>query len=268
MSLQNHVAVTSQTLIQITDTHLMADPAATFVGTLPEQSFHAIMEDIQQRYPDAKTLIHTGDLAQEAQATTYARYLAYMHDTPYQCFQVPGNHDDLSIFPFQQALPHPTVIDLNPWTVILLSSAVTGRVDGFLQQEQLHLLDQQLAKLKERFVVLACHHHPIDMRSQWIDQHKLQNTTALMQILQRYTNVRVVLCGHVHQDSLNVWNNISFFSTPSTCVQFKPQQHEFGFDQIAPGYRSLCLNSDGTFTTQIHRLEHMHPTIDPTICGY
>ena len=266
----NHVAQQkSQTLIQITDTHLLADPEATFLGISPEHLFHAIMQDVQQHHPEAQTVIHTGDLAQEAQSVTYQRYLSYMHThTPYTCFQVPGNHDDLALFPFEQALPQPTLIDLDPWVVILLNSTVSGRIDGFIQNEQLQLLDQHLSQLKDKFVILACHHHPIDMRSHWIDQHKLKNTIELMQILQRHQNIRLVLCGHVHQDSVNVWNNISFFSTPSTCVQFKPLQQEFSLDQIAPGYRSLCLNTDGTFTTQVHRLKHMPATIDQTICGY
>lgn len=268
MSPLNPVAMNSQILIQITDTHLMADPDSTFLGISPEQMFYAVMQDIQQNYPQAKTLIHTGDLAQEAQSSTYERYLNYINKTPYRSFQVPGNHDDLDLFPFEQPLPQPAVIDIDPWAVILLNSTVLGRVDGFLQNEQLQFLDQQLTQLKDKFVILACHHHPIDMHSHWIDQHKLKNTIELMQILQGHNNIRLVLCGHVHQDSINIWNNITFFSTPSTCVQFKPLQQNFTLDQVAPGYRSLCLNTDGTFTTQVHRLEHMPTTIDQTICGY
>lgn len=258
----------SQILIQITDTHLMADPHSTFLGISPEQMFHAVMQDVLHRHPQAQTLLHTGDLAQEAQPATYERYLHYMSNMPFQSFQVPGNHDHVDLFPFKQPLPQPTLVDLDPWAVILLNSTVFGRVDGFIQNEQLQLLEQQLEQLKDKFVILACHHHPIDMRSHWIDQHKLKNTLELMQILQRHSNIRLVLCGHVHQDSVNVWNNITFCSTPSTCIQFKPLQQEFTLDQVAPGYRSLCLNPDGTFTTQVHRLEHMPTTIDQTICGY
>ncbi|EPF81639.1 3',5'-cyclic-AMP phosphodiesterase [Acinetobacter rudis] len=268
VSSYNHQTHKKQTLIQITDTHLMADPNAVFLGHSPEQTFHAVMQDIQQRYPDANALLHTGDLAQESVESTYQRYQDYVASTRYPCFQIPGNHDNLELFPFSTALPQPGVIDLDPWAVILLNSAVKNHIDGFIQSEQLYLLEQQLMQLEDKFVVIACHHHPIDMYSQWIDQHKLKNALELKKILQRFNNIKVVLCGHVHQDSVNMWNQIAFFSTPSTCVQFKPRQQEFTLDQIAPGYRCLSLNPDGSFTTQVHRIDYELPTIDPTICGY
>ncbi|MDQ8934162.1 3',5'-cyclic-AMP phosphodiesterase [Acinetobacter rudis] len=258
----------TQTLIQITDTHLMADPNSVFLNYSPEETFHAVIQDIQQRYPTANALLHTGDLAQESIADTYQRYLDHVKSMPYPCFQIPGNHDNLQLFPFNTPLPQPGIIDLDPWTVILLNSAVKNHIDGMIHSEQLQLLEQSLTQYKDKFVIIACHHHPIDMCSHWIDQHKLKNAVELQQIFLNFDNIKMVLCGHVHQDSLNLWNDIAFFSTPSTCVQFKPRQKEFTLDQIAPGYRSVLLHSDGTFSTQVHRVDCMLPTIDPTICGY
>lgn len=246
----------------------MADPNAVFLGHLPEQTFHAVMEDIQRRYPTASALLHTGDLAQESITDTYQRYLDYIGNMPYPYFQIPGNHDNLHIFPFADPLPQPSIIDLDPWVVILLNSAVKNQIDGYIQNEQLQLLEQQLIQFKNKFIIIACHHHPIDMHSQWIDQHKLKNTLEFQHILEKFDNIKMILCGHVHQDSVSIWNNIAFFSTPSTCVQFKPRQQEFTLDHIAPGYRSLSLHGDGTFDTQVHRIDYKLPIIDPTICGY
>lgn len=258
----------SQILIQITDTHLLADPDATFLNLCPEYSFHAVIEDIQQRYPEHVALLHTGDLAQDASTATYARYLDYMRSQNLNFYQIPGNHDDASIFPFHQPDPQPAVIELGPWCVILLNSAVKNHVDGRISDQQLIQLKQCLDLHRDRYLIIACHHHPIDMQSHWIDQHKLKNTPALLDLLQHYSNIKAVLCGHVHQDSLNTWNNIDFLSTPSTCIQFKPKQYDFALDPESPGYRCLHLNSDGTYTTEIHRLTHIRPVIDERISGY
>lgn len=258
----------SQMLIQITDTHLMADANSTFLGINPEQSFHAVIQDILQKYPDFDVLIHTGDLAQEAQPVTYQRYLAHMQQLNIATYQVPGNHDDLHCFPLQQPLPKPTVIDLEHWSIVLLNTAVQGRVDGWIQAEQLQCLLPILQQRQDKYLILGCHHHPFEMKSAWIDQHKLKNTAALTEILQSNPNIKAVLCGHVHQDSIHTWNNIAFLSTPSTCVQFKPLQHDFELDQIAPGYRCLHLNADGSFTSQVQRVYEGMQHIDHEITGY
>lgn len=258
----------SQILIQISDTHLLADPDATFLNMCPEQTFHAVIGDIQQRYPEHAALIHTGDLAQDAVAQTYERYLHYMRSQQLNFYQIPGNHDDLSLFPFHQPDPLPTIIHLGPWSVILLNSSVLNRVDGRIGTEQLEHLTQYLEQYRHQSLILACHHHPLDMQSHWIDQHKLKNTPELLNILKNYSNIKAVLCGHVHQNSVNNWNNIIFLSTPSTCIQFKPKQYNFTLDMQSPGYRCLHLNYDGTFTTQIHRLTHIQPKLDNHISGY
>lgn len=258
----------SQILIQITDTHLMAQADSAFLHMNPEYSFHAIMDDIQHHYPHLDMLIHTGDLAQEAQPSTYQRYLQYMQNLQINFTQIPGNHDDLGYFPFQQPLPKPTVIDLDPWLIILLNSAIQGQVDGRIEHAQLLELGEILEQHQDKFILIACHHHPLDMQSQWIDQHKLKNTSDLLHVLKPYSNIKAVLCGHVHQDSLHHWNNIKFLSTPSTCVQFKPHQENFTLDDQAPGYRCLHLNQNGTFSTKIHRIQQLKPLLDEEILGY
>lgn len=76
-------------IIQITDTHLMDKPDAEFVGINPEESFHAVMDDIQQRYKNIDLILHTGDLAQAAFPETYARYLEYMQRFGVDFYQIP-----------------------------------------------------------------------------------------------------------------------------------------------------------------------------------
>ncbi len=268
MSAPVELTANSQILIQITDTHLMANAGSPFLYLNPEHSFHAVMDDIQRHYPHLDALIHTGDVAQEADSATYQRYLQYMQSLNINFFQIPGNHDDIDCFPFQQPLPKPTVIELGAWSIILLNSAVMGQVDGYITPEHLHALAEVLEQQQDQFVILACHHHPIAMQSQWIDEHKLKNSPDLMQVIEPYSNIKAVLFGHVHQDSFNTWNNIQFLSTPSTCVQFKPQQDDFALDQQAPGYRCLHLHQDGSFSTKVHRIEHCPSILNEDISGY
>ncbi|OTG68809.1 3',5'-cyclic-AMP phosphodiesterase [Acinetobacter sp. ANC 4470] len=264
----NHDDQPDWTIIQISDTHLMNQDDLEFVHMNPEQSFHAVMQQIQQQYPHIDAIVHTGDLAQVPVPETYARYLAFMQRLGIPFYQIPGNHDNIDYFPFYHHQNQVHAIHFGKWSVVLLNSAVHGKVDGWIEQEQLQQLDQVLSKFQQQWVIIACHHHPFDMKSKWIDQHKLKNTENLTDLLAKYSNVKAVICGHVHQDSLNEWRNIQFFSTPSTCVQFKPLSDDFALDEEAPGFRVLHLQANGELKTEVCRVKNVQQKINSEISGY
>ena len=256
------------TIIQISDTHLMNRDDLEFVHMNPEHSFHAVMEHIQQQYPHADAIIHTGDLAQVPVEETYARYVSYMQQLGIPFYQIPGNHDNTDYFPFHHNQNKVHAIHFGKWSIILLNSAVRDKTDGWIEDEQLQQLDQLLSTLHTQFVIVACHHHPFEMNSKWIDQLKLKNSNSLTEILSQHDHVKAVICGHVHQDSLTEWHNIQFFSTPSTSVQFKPLSENFALDEQAPGFRVLHLNANGELNTEIHRVEKLQQKINIEISGY
>ena len=269
MTLSNcHETQQDWTIIQISDTHLMNQEDLEFVHMNPEHSFHTVIKQIQQQYPHVDAIIHTGDLAQVPAKETYSRYLAFMQRLGIPFYQIPGNHDNIEIFPFYHNQNQAHAIHFGKWSIVLLNSAVPGKTDGWIEQAQLQQLDQILSKFQQQYVIVACHHHPFDMQSKWIDQHKLKNTENLTDILAKHTNVKAVISGHVHQDAWNEWKNIQFFSTPSTCVQFKPLSDDFALDEQAPGFRVLHLKANGELQTEIYRTEKVQKKINTEISGY
>ena len=88
------------TIIQISDTHLMNQEDLEFVHMNPEHSFQSVMQQIRQQYPNVDAIINTGDLAQVPVAETYSRYLSFMQRLGIPYYQIPGNHDQIDIFPF------------------------------------------------------------------------------------------------------------------------------------------------------------------------
>ncbi|MFW2079347.1 metallophosphoesterase family protein, partial [Acinetobacter sp. ULE_I010] len=82
------------------------------------------------------------------------RYLKYMQQCGVDFYHIPGNHDNLSFFPFHTPEPGPTVIELGQWVFVLLNSAVQGQTDGWIQTEQLHHLQQILLEHSDKHVVI------------------------------------------------------------------------------------------------------------------
>lgn len=256
-----------KTLVQISDTHLMDAPEKRFIDMNPEYSFHSTMHDICDRYHQIDSIIHTGDVAQVAVPATYERYLNYMQALNIPFYQTPGNHDNLSCFPYPQQKKI-TVIDLDQWCIILLSSAVTGQTDGYIDYEQLKQLEYILEEQQDKHIILGCHHHPLHVESDWIDQHCLKNTRDFTKVLEKHTNIKAIIHGHIHQEAQICFGNIKVLSVPSTCVQFKPKSKDFALDQVAPGYRVLKLHDNGHLETEVYRVYDAQPQINLNISGY
>ena len=256
-------------IIQITDTHLLEYPHLEFVGMHPEQSFHAVIDLMRQQHPQIDMIVHTGDLAQNPTTVTYDRYLKHMQSIGIPFFQTPGNHDDVSHFPFHGADPHqPTVVEIGDWCIILLNSAQPTRIDGKIAEAGLEQLTELLKKHHDRHIMIACHHHPFAMESAWIDQHKLKNSSDLLETIRPFSNIKAIICGHVHQDSINRWQDIQLLSTPSTCIQFKPKSDKFALDEEHPGYRYICLKANGELETQVYRLPTSQRMNSSEVLGY
>lgn len=244
------------TLIQISDTHLLADPDERFVGVKPEQHFSHILQKIKQHFPHMDAVFHTGDVTQDSYPATYERYLNAMRSLDVPFFQTLGNHDNPKYFPNNEPDSpsiQPSVIDLGTWQLIMLNSAVVGRIDGCISQVQLDFLQQHLSTYTKP-TLLAFHHHVFEMNSQWLDEHKLKNSQQLLDVIQQFPHVKACFMGHVHQAFHCKWQHIDFYSIPATSVQFKPKSVDFSLDNTAPAYRSLVLKADGTYETELHYL--------------
>jgi Icc protein len=154
------------------------------------------------------------------------------------------------------------------WQILLLDSQVFGVPHGELSEFQLEWLENKLSDSPERHTLLLLHHHPLPSGCSWLDQHSLRNAGELNNVLQRFPNVRHLLCGHIHQELDLDWNGRRLLATPSTCVQFKPHCANFTLDTIAPGWRWLDLYDDGTLHTEVCRLESTQFRPDTASEGY
>ncbi|WP_196161347.1 3',5'-cyclic-AMP phosphodiesterase [Reinekea sp. G2M2-21] len=258
------------TLVQITDPHLHATQEGTLLGMNTENSLKLIVDQIRQEVSDIDLIIATGDIAQDSSVQAYKNFLRFIDPLNAPMRWIPGNHDSrANMTEAVQGLDHAEpVYVLGDWVVVMLDSIVPERVYGNLAKDQLDILEQALSQYPDKYILVTLHHHPISMHSRWIDQIGVRNRDALTDLLKQHSNVRAVVCGHVHQESDELVNGVRFMSTPSTCVQFKPKSQDFGIDSLGPGFRKLILNPDGTIDTTVSRIEGVDFEIDYSQKGY
>lgn len=244
-------------LLQLTDCHIFADAEACLYGLNTRDSLARVCDHILQNNPGFDALMATGDLSQDASTASY-RYLAEaFSQLPMPGFCIPGNHDDPEAMRHNlktQNMHHQKILLAPGWVVILLDSTIAGEVSGELSTQQLGFLDQALGRFADRHALIFLHHQAMAVGSEWIDAKGLKNPASLLKLLAGQDNVRAVVCGHVHQQSEQVIDGVSWMSTPSSCVQFKPEAREFTIDELAPGYRWLTLYADGRIESGIERV--------------
>lgn len=258
-------------LLQITDTHLFADREKNLLGIKTVDSYDAVVKHAEKYSGKCDAILSTGDLSQDHSIQSYLHFSERIKSLNMPCYWLPGNHDMQSVMLpslLAEGLAQTKQIMSDYWQIILLDSQLEGVPHGYLSEQQLTFLKEKLQEFPDKHTLIAVHHHVLAVGSTWLDQHILKNNTEFIALISQFSNVKAVLSGHVHQ-AFDVTNqNVRYLTSPSTCVQFKPNNHDFSVDTKEPGYRYLVLKKSGELDTQVERIEAGEFITDENATGY
>jgi len=262
----------SVNLLQLTDTHLFKDAAGKLLGITTQDSFHAILHEIDRLALPFDLILATGDIVQDQTQEAYAHFVSGIARWQQPCYWIGGNHDERSnMWQIMQnsQLRADKCIDVGAnWIVVLLDSQVEGYPYGILSAEQLDFLQDRLVAYPHHHVLISLHHNVLPVGSAWLDQHKLKNSAQFWEVVDKYPQVKAVLGGHVHQEFDQMYHGVRIITSPATCVQFKPHSKDFALDERQPGWRRLTLNRNGELQTQVYRLPGHRYQPDTQFSGY
>ncbi len=258
--------------LQLTDTHLFADPGAGFLGINTAGSLEAVLRAVKAQGRDFDLILVTGDIAQDYSEGAYRNFARIMHEAfPQPVFWLPGNHDDgpkmARVFP-GLGVSIAKHITVGLWQFVMLNTQVYSAPFGWITPEELNYLRMCLDNRPDLYSVVCLHHNAFGVNSAWLDQHELRNKEELLGLVRRYPGVKLVLCGHVHQEVDFVKNGIRFIASPATSIQFEPMSFNFGLDSKGPGWRYLTFTPDGGISTEVYRLPFEMFKPDFEVGGY
>lgn len=259
--------MTARLLLQLTDCHLLDDPAARLLGVDTQATFAAVLDQaLAEATPDL--LLLTGDLAHTPTEATYRRLRTLVRDRYRGALAVlPGNHDALApltaVFPecpgaAQEVLP----LSWAGMRVLLCDSHNDDQAGGEFTDACRAELERQVANSDEP-VLLVLHHPLLPVDAPWLDKDCVPGGEALLRSLAAVGPLRAVLFGHVHQPVTQHYAGVTLHGTPSTCFQFPPRSQRFSITQEQPGYRWLRWASDGTLGTTLRRLQTPRISVEP-----
>ena len=241
-------------IIQITDTHILDDGAPSFNDYDTSASLVRVINKILESESDADLILLTGDLVHEATKTSYQKLADHLSVLTTPILSLPGNHDAPELMRYVMgANGHDTgnLIKFDDWLIILLDTCVIGEHSGKLSTTELEFLHSSLEENQDAHCLIALHHHPVSIKSSWMDAMSLVNTKEFFNIVDEFKQVRGIIWGHIHQEFEDEIANAKLFGTPSTCLQFKPGSTEFAVDDKMPAYRKLILNKNGSISSNV-----------------
>lgn len=242
-------------VVQLTDTHLFADPGGRLYDINTRDTLRAVIGHARAQLPAIDLLLVTGDLVHDETETGYRDLYELVQPLQAPAYFLPGNHDDPQLM--QRVLPNTTqngliFVERDNWLIILLDSSVRGRVEGELAAATLDTLVELLSSHRQQHVLIALHHHVVDVQSQWLDALNLRNHAEFFTLLKDFPNVQLVVNGHIHQELDAQRDGIRFLGTPATCFQFATNRRNAGIDTVPPGYRHIVLADDGGIETDVY----------------
>ena len=261
--------------VHLTDTHIMAGgrwrPRAGSFEFDTEESLRRVVEAVRALDPAPAFAVLGGDLASpdllhrdraltsEEYAPSYHLLAEILARLPCPARFLVGNHDDRVAFnrvlradaPTADA-PHYYGFDYQAYHFVALDSQEPGQAGGFLDPAQLEWLHLDLARHRGRPTVVFVHHHPWALGLEWIDTMTLRNGEQLMSMLDEHTQVRWVICGHVHLDQAVQRGRLTMLTTPSTCVQLSKVSQAAKVLPGPPAFRVVDVSGEELATRVLH----------------
>jgi len=245
-------------VLQLTDPHFFEDPEGELYGVNTRESLQAVFRQIERDKIPFDFVLATGDLVHDETEAGYNALAQALAGLGVPIYYLPGNHDDSNLM--EKVLTNVTQEGFysfiqGKWCVVLLDSSVSGQVEGCIPEPVLQQLHHELIRQSSRNVLIALHHHVVDVQSEWLDRLNLTNNHAFLDVLAAHSNVKVVVNGHIHQELHVEQSSILYLGAPSTCFQFKPLSDKPGIDDGPPGFRHIVLNDDGSVITKVYYVE-------------
>jgi len=228
-------------VLQLTDPHLMADPAGGLLGVNTRDSLDAVIAQVFRDHGQPDLILATGDIAQDASEEAYRLFGDKLEVFQCDTAWMAGNHDDsplLSRIAAERGANQRHIIQ-GGWQFVLLDTSVPGKVFGELSEPELAFLEKTLSENPDLPALVALHHHPVEI--DW---------------------------GHIHQELDQTRKSARLLATPSTCIQFTAGSVEFSVEDKAPGYRWFELLPSGEFSTEVSRATDFVFELDSNSTGY
>ena len=229
------------TVLQISDTHLRAEPN-TPAHRDPDAALLATIDAV--RDVPADLILLTGDLSDDGSLPALERLRQIVGQLSAPIMAVAGNHDDPRNV--RVVFGETDTVELGRWRVLGVESVIPGADHGAVD---LAGLIQRLDHADARPTVLAIHHPPRSPSTNPMFQ--LIGADELLAALRDRPQVRAVVSGHLHEAFEQHEGDLQLWGGPSSyyAITHVGTEYELRSDGLV-GAQVLTLGDDGSFACE------------------
>jgi 3',5'-cyclic AMP phosphodiesterase CpdA len=253
----------SFTFAHLSDTHIRIPDTLLFNGVDSRKQLQKAIDWILSGQLAIDATILSGDLTQDGLLEEYVHLKEILKPLQEKMpvYFVMGNHDNFQNFiqifsdfskinqcQAQHCLQYS--FQMGDYRCVVLDSLETADDQGHLRPERLLWLDQALQTIKDK-TILVIHHPMISIGNPLMDDMHLFESDAFGEIVQKYPQVKMILCGHIHRTIFGRFRDIPVMVAPSTAHQYPVNlTHESAkiLSQEAPGFL-IHMQVDGEILT-------------------
>jgi len=254
------------TVVQLSDTHLRAEPGPGRHGRDPDLRVAAVLSGIRRTLGGGspQLVLLTGDLTDDGSEEACRRLAGLLAGLGAPVVAVPGNHDAGE--EVEAVFGRPAPVEIGGWRVVSVSSRLPGRVEGAVDPDALldalDALDAGETPPTSAFTpgrsapavgmptVLALHHPPEGPSAHpWF---QLGGASRLLDGLETRPQVRLVLSGHLHQPFERRRGPLCLLGAPSSLYAIRHEARSWvPDDTVGCGARLLHLDPGGGWWTEL-----------------
>ena len=214
-------------IAQISDLHITRDGVKACGITDTSTNLALCVQHINDLTPPADIVLVTGDITNEGllEETKKAKSILDNLNAPY--FVTPGNHDDRMYLEMVFGSPHLAlengfinyVIDSYELRIICMDSVMAGESGGEICKIRAAWLDKEISKDLEKPTIIFMHHPPIKYGVIETDENGFVGENNLGSVIEKYSNIKAILCGHIHLQTHTSWRGTVVSTAPSMGLQ-------------------------------------------------
>ncbi len=215
-------------IAQISDTHITEQGKKTNGIAPMAENLTRCIAHINQCNPKPDVVLVTGDITNEGLIKEAEHAAALLAGLEIPFYVIPGNHDDHTILraafsehacpPQHQGFSNYVIDDFDV-RLIAMDSTVPGEPGGEICPARATWLDERLSEAKQRPTAIFMHHPPLMCGVLETDMDGFVGADLLGAVVEKYTNIERILCGHIHLPIHARWRGTVVSTVPSMGMQ-------------------------------------------------
>lgn len=238
----------------------MSDPhfqhSGTYANHDPRVRLAKAIEHANTHHADADFAILSGDLSGDEMEADYEGLATYLAKSKIPVHVMMGNHDDRAILRRHLHVPADAMSDFVQYalhrpdeTIICLDTHKENALSGEFCQARLEWLSETLKQTGDKPAYIFMHHPPLALHLPPLDEAKLEDSEAFLDLISAHSNVKHLFMGHVHRATTGSVRGIPFASIGALSFQAPPPRPAWTWDNFnpvaeAPQYGVLHIQAD------------------------